>query len=69
MKMAGASLFYAGSAYRGAPRETIVETRGIKSQVCDKGVKNRPFPHVESFFEENRENICSIKKMYLSLQF
>jgi IS5 family transposase len=46
-------VFYADSAYSGAPQEAIIEKKEMINQVCEKGARNKPL--TEEQIANNRE--------------
>ena len=46
-------VFYADSAYSGAPLERVIEGKGMINKVCEKGARNRPLTDEQK--ERNRD--------------
>jgi IS5 family transposase len=52
-------VFYADSAYTGAPQEAIIEEKGMINQVCEKGVKNRPLTEEQKASNREKSRVRS----------
>jgi IS5 family transposase len=52
-------VFYADSAYSGAPQEKIIENKNMINKVCEKGARNRPLTEAQKASNKEKSRIRS----------